>query len=281
MCNNPSRNLSVTVDTSDVVALLEVGRMFASIADARVDARAAVAAAMVAPYGRELTEAEATTVMAERVNPAADAFKEVEDGARVDPGAAFAHTSTPAGPAATLAAISAPQAPSTPPAPAAPAAQPGAELDKNGLPWDARINTSNKAQTKQGVWKRAPGLTDELYNQVIAELKGVMNGAPSQPASTLPQAPSTPPNPATPAAPAAPVTPEEEAVPTDLPGILTAVSKRTMCNPPKLTQPEIQTALQVVGAMNGCTLNSLADLNARADLIPAVYNQLAAAWAGR
>jgi hypothetical protein len=59
-------------------------------------------------------------------------------------------------------------APTPPPIEAA-AGKP--ELDSDGLPWDERINTSNKATRQDGTWKRKPGITDDYYAQVIAELK--------------------------------------------------------------------------------------------------------------
>jgi hypothetical protein len=45
------------------------------------------------------------------------------------------------------------------------------ELDSRGLPWDERINTSNKGKTAKGVWKRKPGVEDAFYTQVENELK--------------------------------------------------------------------------------------------------------------
>lgn len=44
------------------------------------------------------------------------------------------------------------------------------ELDIDGLPWDARINSGAKTQTGKGVWKRLRGVTDEVYETVRAEL---------------------------------------------------------------------------------------------------------------
>lgn len=47
------------------------------------------------------------------------------------------------------------------------------ERDKKGegVVWDERIHTSNRGQTQKGIWKRKPGLTDDLFNEVMAELE--------------------------------------------------------------------------------------------------------------
>lgn len=50
-------------------------------------------------------------------------------------------------------------------------AQAGLELDMEGFPWDARINTANKSKTAKGVWKRKPGLGKGVYDQVRTELR--------------------------------------------------------------------------------------------------------------
>jgi hypothetical protein len=47
----------------------------------------------------------------------------------------------------------------------------GPEEDKEGYPWDERINTKNKGTTAKGVWKRKAGITDELYEKVRLELR--------------------------------------------------------------------------------------------------------------
>lgn len=46
------------------------------------------------------------------------------------------------------------------------------DFDKEGLPWDERIHSSNHKLTAQGVWQRRRGVTDEVYNAVKAELLG-------------------------------------------------------------------------------------------------------------
>jgi len=54
---------------------------------------------------------------------------------------------------------------------AAAAAGDGQGVDKDGLPWDARIHSSSKAKNADGSWRVKRGLTDTLKAQVEAELK--------------------------------------------------------------------------------------------------------------
>ena len=51
------------------------------------------------------------------------------------------------------------------------------DFDKEGLPWDERIHSSNHKLTAQGVWTRRRGITDEVYNAVKAELLGKWEAA--------------------------------------------------------------------------------------------------------
>lgn len=51
------------------------------------------------------------------------------------------------------------------------------DFDKEGLPWDERIHSSNHKLTAQGVWQRRRGVTDEVYNTVKAELLGKWEAA--------------------------------------------------------------------------------------------------------
>ena len=295
MCEK-GRSLSVTVDTSDVVVLLEVGRMFAAIATCGLDARASL--------GGDFSARQVAAAVEEHKHTggpdAGEAFSHVDEPGAVDAGAAFAHategatlngtTAGPAGPgvSAEPAGLGTASPANLTPVNTGAAAGPAPELDKNGLPWDARINTSNKAKTGPGVWKRAPKLTDEQYNAVLNELRATMNGAPAAPAGTTAPPPgpganaAAPPPPAgpgagTPPGPGAAAAPAET-VPTTFPDFLAAISKRTTCNPPKLTKEEMDTGLMVVGATYGCALGTLADLNHRPDLIPAVYEQFASVW---
>ena len=45
-------------------------------------------------------------------------------------------------------------------------------FDKDGLPWDERIHSSNHKLTANGVWTRRRGISDEVYESVKAELLG-------------------------------------------------------------------------------------------------------------
>ncbi len=45
------------------------------------------------------------------------------------------------------------------------------ELDLDGLPWDERIHASTKTTIKNGTWKRKRGISEDLYNSVVAELR--------------------------------------------------------------------------------------------------------------
>lgn len=84
------------------------------------------------------------------------------------------------------------------------------DFDKEGLPWDERIHSSNHKLTAQGVWQRRRGISDEVYNSVKAELLGkweaaepVTENAPiPAPISEPVQTPVVAPAPVAPAAPA-------------------------------------------------------------------------------
>ena len=80
------------------------------------------------------------------------------------------------------------------------------DFDKEGLPWDERIHSSNHKLTGQGVWMRRRGISDEVYNAVKAELLGKWEaaepivGAPAPVAAPEPaQAPVVAPAPVAPA----------------------------------------------------------------------------------
>lgn len=64
----------------------------------------------------------------------------------------------------------------------------GITVDKNGLPWDERIHSSNRAFTNTGEWRRKRGVSGILVEQVEAELRA---GLQNQEAATneLPPAP--------------------------------------------------------------------------------------------
>ena len=59
------------------------------------------------------------------------------------------------------------------------------EVDDHGkgIPWDHRIHTSTKKKTQKDIWKRRPGIDDEDYDAIVAELKATM-AAPGPDATT-------------------------------------------------------------------------------------------------
>lgn len=63
----------------------------------------------------------------------------------------------------------------------------GPAYDKNGLPWDERIHSSNHKMTDKGVWQRRRGITDIEFERVKNELLGL---APEPTAPIAPVAPT-------------------------------------------------------------------------------------------
>ncbi len=53
------------------------------------------------------------------------------------------------------------------------------QLDKDGLPWDERIHSSNKKMTAKGIWTRRRGISDLQFDQTAAELKGGVQPVPA------------------------------------------------------------------------------------------------------
>lgn len=82
------------------------------------------------------------------------------------PPAPLAPAAPPAPPAA------APTAAAVPPGPA-PAA--GSELDRDGLPWDARIHAATKTKNKDGTWRQKRELDPAVRAAVEAELKAALS----------------------------------------------------------------------------------------------------------
>lgn len=46
--------------------------------------------------------------------------------------------------------------------------------DKDGLPWDERIHSSNRKMTAKGFWQKRKGLAEGVYDQVKAEILGTV-----------------------------------------------------------------------------------------------------------
>lgn len=57
-------------------------------------------------------------------------------------------------------------------------------VDKNGLPWDARIHAGTKALNADGTWKKRRGVDDATIAAVTAELQGTPTPAPVAEAAT-------------------------------------------------------------------------------------------------
>jgi 2-oxoglutarate dehydrogenase E2 component (dihydrolipoamide succinyltransferase) len=106
--------------------------------------------------------------------------------------------------------------PAGPASPAAPApAVTAVQLDKNGLPWDARIHASSKAINADGSWRAKKMVDAAVVASVEAELRATM-GAPAAPAAQ-PAAPAPTPLPAQPAPDASALLPAQPASPVAAP----------------------------------------------------------------
>jgi lipoprotein-anchoring transpeptidase ErfK/SrfK len=55
----------------------------------------------------------------------------------------------------------------------------GVEIDKHGLPWDARIHASTKRKNADGSWTAKRGVDHALVMQVEADLRALMSAAPA------------------------------------------------------------------------------------------------------
>lgn len=107
----------------------------------------------------------------------------------------------------------------------------GVKLQK-GIPWDERIHAGTKTITAKGEWTRKKGITDELFDSVVAELTAkyadstvttAPAAGPAKPGAPVkPGAPS-----AGPAKPGAPVKPGTPASNTDKHAATLAVNKLT------------------------------------------------------
>lgn len=73
-------------------------------------------------------------------------------------------------------------------------------VDKDGVPWDERIHSSNRKLAATGLWMRRRGVEDDLYNRVTLELKGAAPTPPAPPEAAnvfaAPPVPTPPPAPA-------------------------------------------------------------------------------------
>lgn len=125
-------------------------------------------------------------------------------------------------PAPTPSPVAENAVPAPTPAPVAPAADDdegeqnnaAPNVDKNGLPWDARIHAGTKALNADGTWKKRRGVDDATIAAVTAELQGATTPTPTPVAETPVPAPVA----ETPVpAPAAPVAETPTPTPTPAP----------------------------------------------------------------
>lgn len=226
---------------------------------------------------------------------AAKAFApNVQAGAPSSAGAGQSST-VPAAPTSTLTApVLAPLPPvptgagsattAAPPIPLGPLVQ-NADLDKDGLPWDARIHSGGRAQIASGHWKKKRGVEPEEVARVEAELRQLM-AIPTPPAAgaaawtfktaeelgiTTPNVPPVPPAviaevPPPPVPPVPSATSATPASPISFPALVTRITSAKTQG--RLTDAQIQEILVFVG------VPALPLLVARQDLIPAVSMKL-------
>lgn len=141
------------------------------------------------------------------------------------PSAPAAMPGTSAAPTSSVPAPPAPTPANVAPIAAPPTGSPvgGVELDKHGLPWDARIHVGTKRKNTDGSWTAKRGVDPALVATVEAELRQVMGAAPAAPLAPAGSTPTptsapvaaVPPPPPAPVAGAAPSMP---AAPSAAPG---------------------------------------------------------------
>ncbi len=145
----------------------------------------------------------------------------------------------------------------TPPAPLLTGEQPRL-LDKDGVPWDERIHSGGRTQTKDNLWTKKKGVDAAYHAQITAELKGASPAVPFVPLTAAAPPPPVSAPPAPPAPPAA-----------------EGISFMALCkliSSSAIPLPKVNAAVQAVG------LKGITDLNTPANqhLIAQVYNVLAA-----
>ena len=169
-------------------------------------------------------------------------------------------TTAPVVPVDSLTSTTAPTIPAppqetvvgVPTAPAAPMSHAsGVEIDKHGLPWDARIHAGTKRKNADGSWTAKRGIDATLVTAVEAELRQVMGAV-------------------APAAPAAPAAVDGRALFVGLIGRASAAM-----NAAKLTQEEVA---QICGKYGIPALPLLAN---RLDLVAQVASEIDALIATR
>lgn len=141
------------------------------------------------------------------------------------------------------------------------------QLDKSGLPWDARIHAGSRVTTADGNWRKRRGIDDATVTQVEAELKALM-GLPAPVAATPVATVAVP----TPPAPAAPVVASAEG----RAAFVSLIARASAAiNAKTLTQAELESAVVA------CGVPSLPLLSNRLDLVPQVAATIEAILQGR
>lgn len=159
--------------------------------------------------------------------------------------------------------------PPPPPLAPAPAAASGAapttsnapssvEVDKTGLPWDARIHAGTKTMTAKGVWTRRRGIEDAVFNEVEAQLRAAMAIPAPAPTSNPWPFPTD-----SSSVGGAAVTPPPVAA---FPAMMEFITERIGTQ--RLTKEQVDAAVRSTG------LESLNLVMSRPDLIPAIMEKL-------
>lgn len=166
--------------------------------------------------------------------------------------------------------------------------EPLPDKDKDGLPWDERIHSSNHKLNADGRWQRRRNVDDAVYEQVKSELLGM-------PAPVEPVAPVA----TTPVMPTAPVQPEVIAptpLPTEAPTVITSFPTETPVELPaksandlynemfaklqqafaakKIDANYIQNMLATLNATFGKTWTGLAEIKEDVNALKFVIDQL-------
>lgn len=170
------------------------------------------------------------------------------------------------------------------PAPAASPAPAGVQLDKEGIPHDARIHSNPPSINKgDGLWRAKKGLNDAaLVNSVKAELKALMSIPPAGGTAVAPpaaaSAPTTPPVGTAPPVPqaAAPSAP-------DVPPATVAAPTTPQELIPRVTAANASGLLPQSALLDACTAYGLPTIPAlfqRPDKVGEVYAYLTMAYPG-
>lgn len=152
-------------------------------------------------------------------------------------------------------------------------------FDKEGLPWDERIHSSNKKLTAKGVWQRRKNIEDSYYESIKNELLGV-TPAETPVAPVVEEVVETPV--VAPAVVSTPVTPisvvEEPAVPVDCTVLYQEMFEKVKngFGTRLLDANYIQGVIANYNAVSGKSYKGLAEMKDDADALKFVINDLVA-----